>query len=96
MILKFSTYYISGNEYFQMESAAPNRKLRFLCSRIGQGHRQQHASAVEHLFFFENARGLDYFVLADGREVQNHLKQITIGGQLHGAVLQFGQALCDG
>ena len=38
---------------------------------------------------------MDCFFLADGREPQNHLKQIAVSSQLHGAVLQFGQALCN-
>ena len=48
------------------------------------------------IFFLWKRTGVDCFFLADGRESQNHLKQITVGSQLHGAVLQFGQALCDG
>ena len=46
-------------------------------------------------FFLWKRTGVDCFFLADGREPQNHLKQIAVSSQLHGAVLQFGQALCN-
>ena len=45
-----------------------------------------------HLLLWKRT-GVDCFFLADGREPQNHLKQIAVSSQLHGAVLQFGQAL---
>ena len=47
------------------------------------------------IFFLWKRTGVDCFFLADGREPQNHLKQIAASSQLHGAVLQFGQALCN-
>ena len=47
------------------------------------------------IFFLWKRTGVDCFFLADGREPQNHLKQIAVSSQLHGAVLQFGQALCN-